>query len=71
MTEQPDHQQIAWWATNIDELDREIGRLCTICEVRILDPGVSERVLKKDASARNTEAHSFRKSCTTYSCSIS
>src|SRR5271165_1467487 len=54
MTEQPDHQQIAWWATKIDELDREIGRLCAICEVRILDPGVIERVLKKDASVCGT-----------------
>jgi hypothetical protein len=54
VTEQPDHQQIAWWATNIDELDREIGRLCAICQVRILDPGVIERVLKKDASVCGT-----------------
>jgi len=54
MTEQPDHQQTAWWETNIDELDREIGRLCTICEVRILDPGVIERVIKKDASVCGT-----------------
>ena len=42
--------QIAWWCRNIDELDREIARLCLICQVRILDPGVIERVLAKDAS---------------------
>ena len=54
MTEQPDDQQIAWWATNIDDLDREIGRLCAICQVRILDPGIIERVLKKDASVCGT-----------------
>ncbi len=54
MTERPDDQQIAWWATNIDELDREIGRLCAICQVRILDPGIIERVLKKDASVCGT-----------------
>lgn len=54
MTEQPDHQQIACWSTNIDELDREIGRLCAIYQVRILDPGVIERVLKKDASVCGT-----------------
>jgi len=50
MTGQQDHREIAWWLNNINELDREIGRLCLICQVRILDPGVIERVLKKDAS---------------------
>ena len=54
MTERQDHLQIAWWAKNIDELDREIGRLCAICQVRILDPGIIERVLKKDASVCGT-----------------
>ena len=54
MTEQQDHRQIAWWVENIEELDREIGRLCAICQVRILDPGVIERVLKKDASVCGT-----------------
>ena len=50
MTEHQNDLQIAWWAKNIDELDREIGRLCAICQVRILDPGIIERVLKNDAS---------------------
>jgi hypothetical protein len=54
MPEQQDQLQIAWWAKNIDELDREIGRLCTLCQVRILDPGIIERVLKKDASVCGT-----------------
>ena len=54
MTEQQDHRQIAWWVENFDELDREIGRLCAICQVRILDPGIIERVLKKDASVCGT-----------------
>jgi hypothetical protein len=54
MTEQQDHLQIAWWAKNIDELDREIGRLSLLCQVRILDPGVIERVLKKDAAVCGT-----------------
>src|SRR4030095_8935755 len=47
MTAQND-LQIAWWAKNIDELDREIARLCLLCQVRILDHGVIERVLRKD-----------------------
>src|SRR5512144_449405 len=54
MADQYDDLQIAWWAKNIDELDREIGRLCVLCQVRILDPGVIERVLAKDASVCGT-----------------
>jgi hypothetical protein len=46
--------QLAWWAKNIDEIDREIARLCLLCQVRILDHGVIERVLKKDASVCGT-----------------
>ena len=54
MTKQHDHLQIAWWAENIEGLDREIGRLCAICQVRILDHGIIERVLRKDASVCGT-----------------
>ena len=54
MAEQQNDLQIAWWAKNIDELDREIARLCLLCQVRILDPGIIERVLKKDASVCGT-----------------
>jgi hypothetical protein len=55
MPEKQDHFLIAWWADNLDELDREIARLALLCEVRILDPGVIERVLKKDASVCGTD----------------
>ena len=53
-TARQDLGQIAWWAKNIDELDREIARLCLLCQVRILDHGIIERVLKKDASVGET-----------------
>lgn len=43
-----------WWLHNLDEIDREIVRLATLCGVRILDPGVIERVLRKDASVCGT-----------------
>ena len=43
-----------WWAENFEELDREIARLATLCQVRILGPGVIERVLHKDASVCGT-----------------
>jgi hypothetical protein len=46
--------EMAWWAKNIDELDHEIARLCLLCQVRILDHGIIERVLKKDASVCGT-----------------
>ena len=54
MTEQQDRRLIAWWEEGIEELDREIGRLCVLCQVRILDPGIIERVLKKDTSVCGT-----------------
>src|ERR1700693_2901265 len=54
MTQHQDHRQIAWWVENIEELDREIARLCLLCQVRILDPGIIERVLKKDTSVCGT-----------------
>ena len=38
MTEQQDHLQIAWWAKNIDELDRESGRLCLLRRRRSPNP---------------------------------
>lgn len=54
MTARMDHLEIAWWAKNIDEIDREIARLCLLCQVRILDPSVIERVLRKDDSVCGT-----------------
>jgi hypothetical protein len=54
MTTQPDHLLIAWWAKNLDELDREIARLALLCEIKILDSGVVERVLHNDASVCRT-----------------
>ena len=45
-----DRYAIAWWAENLEELDREIARLAMLCQVRILDPGAVERVLRRDAS---------------------
>ena len=50
MTDQPGGSQIEWWAKKFDDVDREIARPATICNVRILDAGVIERVLRKDAS---------------------
>ena len=54
MTTDPDLLRIAWWAKNLDELDREISKLASLCQVKILDPGVVERVLHNDASVCGT-----------------
>jgi sigma54-dependent transcription regulator len=54
VTEHP-NLPAAWWAENLEELDREIARLATLCHVRILDLGVIEQVLRKDASVCGTD----------------
>ena len=50
MTTQKSDLPAPWWLHNLDEIDREIARLATLCRVRILEPGVIERVLHKDVS---------------------
>jgi hypothetical protein len=50
-----DRFAIAWWAENLATLDREIARLASLCQVKILDPGVVARVLHKDTSVCGTE----------------
>jgi len=52
-----EHQNFppALWAEDLDELDREIARLALVCQVRILDRGVLQRILRKDASVCGTE----------------
>jgi hypothetical protein len=39
---------------SLDDIDTEIARLALLCDVRILDPGVVERVVRKDASVCGT-----------------
>lgn len=50
MTEQKNESAIARWAKNLEELDYEIARMALLCQVKILDPGVIGRVLRKDDS---------------------
>ncbi len=54
MTAQPDLPP-AWWAENLEALDGEIARLAVLCRVRILDPAVMERVLRRDALVCGTD----------------
>lgn len=55
MANKPSEFSATWWAKSLDEVDREIARLATICNVRILDAGVIERVLRNDESVCGTK----------------
>jgi len=43
------------WSEDLEEVDREIGRMATLCRAKILEPGVVRRVLAKDASVCGTD----------------
>ena len=43
------------WTEHFDEIDREIAQLASVCKIRLLDPGVIERVLKKDTLVCGTQ----------------
>jgi hypothetical protein len=44
----------AYYSQTLSEVDREVARLASICQVRLLDPGVIERVLGNDAGVCGT-----------------
>lgn len=44
----------AFYSNTLSEVDREVARLASICKVRLLDPGVLERVLSNDATVCGT-----------------
>lgn len=54
MTEPLDESSTAQLMTSLDEIDAEIARLALLCQIRILDTGVIERVIRKDASVCGT-----------------
>lgn len=43
-----------WWAKNLDDVDREVARLAVLCKVKLLDPGIIERVIRNDDSVCGT-----------------
>ena len=49
-----DSFRTAGLAADLYELDKEVARLAMLCRVKLLDPGVLDRVLKKDASVCGT-----------------
>ena len=43
------------WTEHLEEIDREIAKLATLCKIPLLDPGVIERVLHKDTLVCGTQ----------------
>ncbi len=54
MNQAADSFLAAWLASDIGEIDGEIARLATLCHIRLLDPGILERILEKDQSVCGT-----------------
>ena len=54
MSNEKDLIRTAGLTADLYELDKEVARLAMLCRVKILEPGVLERVLKKDASVCGT-----------------
>jgi hypothetical protein len=43
-----DAYRIGWWSNNLEELDRELARMAQLCRVKILEPGVVDRLIGGD-----------------------
>jgi hypothetical protein len=54
MSEEKKGGSVGFWGGQLDQTADEIARLATICNVRILEAGVIERVIKGDASVCGT-----------------
>jgi len=39
-----------YWSQQLDNLAKEMSRLCIVCDIKMLEPGIAERVLKGDDS---------------------
>jgi hypothetical protein len=44
-----------WWEENLEQLDRELARLATLCRVKILEPGVIDRLMQGDDTVCNAD----------------
>lgn len=62
MPNENDDSLLPLWTKDLDELDLEIARMALLCQVKVLEPGVIERVWKKDRSVCGTDnALAFQK----------
>jgi hypothetical protein len=55
MSKSGDDLSRALLGEGLEDTLREIARMAALCEVRLLDPGAVERVLRNDASACGRE----------------
>ena len=55
MSNEKDLIRTAGLTADLYELDKEVARLAMLCRVKILEPGVLDRVLKKDTSVCGTD----------------
>ena len=55
MSTKQDAVRIGGWAQTLEDVDREVGRLATLCRLRILERGVIDRLLKNDRSVCGTD----------------
>jgi len=55
MANRPLDLPLAYWESNLEELDAEIARLSMLCNISILEPGVVQRVLQNDAAVCRTD----------------
>ena len=50
------------WSQQIEAIAREISRLALVCDIRLDQPGLAERILKNDASVcGRIDPESFRR----------
>lgn len=62
MNEEKKSPNVGWWAGQLDDIDEEVARLCMICNIKILEPGVIARVIKGDESVcGSTNKVAFKK----------
>ena len=54
MANDKDLNHTAGLTADLYELDKELARLAMLCRIKLLEPGVLERVLKKDATVCGT-----------------
>ncbi|GAB3759807.1 hypothetical protein GCM10028796_07360 [Ramlibacter monticola] len=55
MTMQQDGYRVGRFASNLEDIDREVARLAQLCRVPLLQRGVVERVLHGDDSVCGTK----------------
>jgi hypothetical protein len=49
MAEEPSYRTERW-TKHFEEIDKEIAKYASLCKVRLLDPGIIQRVLNDDAT---------------------